>query len=125
MGDTGPVQEITMGKTPYRPIHTGSARVQARNAAAQATRRPPTHLITRHGAVAIEREHESVPAMAVRRARRPLAMAGGRQALALRQQEGQAMEVLVRTQGGQVGWRSTTGLLTSEVLRAWVREGFG
>lgn len=111
-----------------RPHHTGTARVESLKAQAQAGRvhHQPTHLRMKNAAVAVARVDGETPApRAVRWARRPLALPQGRVAVALRQVGEQAIEVLVRTAAGQQGWRSLEKAMAPEMLRVWLREGFG
>lgn len=112
--------------TPARPTHTGTARAEALRLATRQARHPaqPTHAFTPTAAVALEREEKARPPCTHRRARRPLDLSGGRAALALRQVEGQSIEVLVRGRTGEVRWQPVAGMLQPDQLRAWVREGF-
>lgn len=111
-----------------RPAHTGTARTQAARTQTRAGRHPtPTHQRLPQAAVALD---PGTPAGTsgrsdlFRRAARPLLLSQGRRALALRQAPAGPLEVLVQTRCGQRTWRPVAGLLTPDVLRTWVREGF-
>lgn len=111
-----------------RPRHTGTARVESLRAQARAGRLSPTptHLRLANAAVALAPAPVAPSkSRAMRWARRPLDLAQGRRALALRQDAAAPIEVLVQTPSGQKGWRVASKVLAPDQLRAWVREGFG
>ena len=115
-----------MSKLPLRPSHTGTARAEALRQAARQERtpRPPTHAVSRNAAVALG-DLPQHSAVLTRRARRPLVLEGGRQALALRQAQAGPLQILVRQANGSTQWDEAKAVVTEKRLRAWVQEGFG
>lgn len=116
-----------MSKVPFRPTHTGSARAQAKHKAGHSIHapKPPTHVRLPHAAVAVEREPtQDKPARMVRWAKRPLALTGTRSALALRQEAGGPVEVLVQNLTGARQWRKVEQVIGARALAGWVHTGF-
>ena len=116
-----------MPKSPYRPTHTGSARVQAQREAKHRSFKP-THVRLPHAAVAIEPEPVTSPAtgpsVQVRHARHPLPLSEGRQALALRRRGDKPLEVLVRDAQGHRRWEPLASTVPVHRWEEWGRHGF-
>jgi hypothetical protein len=116
---------MTSKTLPARPTHTGTARAEALRTHLARNVRPPTHLITARGAIALEPPATPTRPPAVHRtARTPLDLGRGRAGVALRQIEGRAIEMAVRAADGRVTWRVASEVVRDDLLRAWVGRGF-
>lgn len=117
-----------MSKTPFRPTHTGSARVQALREANRRSHKP-THVRLPQAAVAVEPE-ESVstpatgPSIQVRHARHPLPLGQGRLALAVRRRGDKPLEVLLQDAQGHRRWLPLLTTVPPVRWEEWARHGF-
>ena len=114
-----------MPKSPYRPTHTGSARVQAQREAKHRAFQS-THVRLPHAAVALEPVSSPATGLSVRvrHARHPLPLSQGRQALAVRRRGDKPLEVLVRDAQGHRRWLPLLTTVPPVRWEEWARHGF-
>ncbi len=137
------IEENIMAIKQFRPNHTGTARVEALRQAnrRQHTPKPPTHLLMKGAAVALDTPSPSAyskPKLLITssildnatparpktlHAHTPLVLSGKRRALALRMTPGK-IEVLVLSGTGDKQWHPAEKVLSDNQAKTWAKEGF-